>query len=201
MQDSRTNPTMHVKRGCIRVGCGSTQPGGEKGRPRRRKFGHKCGPGGHTRQPRGTRRVRLGMQGYKSLGVPRVHPHRRAEMSAGPMCKPVERAKSAVSSPLCPTSRTAAAPPGHACTSLHAQIWPTVVRFLRSTAAVGTSMVGRGSAMFAAGEGRDRGFGGLSGRDWGDKPWRGPGGRSGGNIPQSGHYRRRINAARGARRC
>ena len=26
---------------------------------------------------------------------------------------------------------------------------------------------------------RDRGFGGLSGGDWGDKPWRGPGGRSG----------------------
>ena len=192
---------MHRKRGCIRVGRGSTQPGGGKGRPGRRKFGHKCGPGGHTRQPRGTRRVRLGMQGYTSLGVPRVHPHRRAEMSAGPMCKPVERAKSAVSSPLCPTSRTAAAPPGHACTSLHAQIWPTVVRFLRSTAAVGTSMVGRGSAMFAAGRVGIEVLGVCPVGTGGTSRGGAPGGRSGGNVPQSGHYHRHINATRGGRLC
>ena len=122
VQDSRTNPTMHRKRECVRVGRGSTQPGGEKGRPRRRKFGRKCGPGGHTRQPRGTRRVRLGMQGHKSLGVPKVHPHRRAERSAGPTCTPVERTKSALWSPLCPTPGPAAAPPVRASTPQHARM-------------------------------------------------------------------------------
>ena len=118
VQDSRINPTMHGKRGYIRVGCGSTQPGCEKGRPRQHKFGHKYGPDGHTRRPHGTHRVWLGMQGYRSLGLPRVHPYRRAEMSAGPVCTPVERAKSVVASPLCPLSRTAAPPHGHACTPL-----------------------------------------------------------------------------------
>ena len=119
---NHTNPTVHMGRGCIRVGCGPTRPGGAKGRPRRREFGHKYGPGGHTRRQRATRRVRLGMRGHASLGVPRVHPHRRAERSAGPMCTPVERTKSALWSPLCPTPGPAAAPPVRASTPQHARM-------------------------------------------------------------------------------
>ena len=90
VQHTRTNPSVHVKRGYIRVNRGSTQPGDEKRRPRRPRFEHKHGLGVHKRRPRGTRRAWSDVPGNASLGVPRVRPCRRAESSPGPMCTPVE---------------------------------------------------------------------------------------------------------------
>ena len=67
------------------------------------------------------------------------------------MCTPVESAKSAVSSPLCPTPGPAAAPPVRASTPQHARMYPLVVLSLRCTAAVGASTVWGGPAIIAAG--------------------------------------------------
>ena len=80
-------------------------------------------------------------------------------------------------------------------------MWPTVVSFLRSTAAAGRGGHAEVSHVRGRGGSGSTVFGVGPGKDWGGQPWRGPGGRSGGSLPQSGHHHGHIIATRGGRRC